>query len=75
MIITMLKKKMVANESITEYRYNLKEIPKTNLYIKISYNDDTSEIINLNIEKKYTNNTVFPKKVDEIASDDNNDDN
>ena len=55
--------------------YNLKEIPKTNLYIKISYNDDTSEIINLNIEKKYTNNTVFPKKVDEIASDDNNDDN
>lgn len=55
--------------------YNLKEIPKNNLYIKISYNDDNSEIINLNIEKKYTNNTVFPKKVDEIASDDNNDDN
>lgn len=53
--------------------YNLKEIPKNNLYIKISYNDDTSEIINLNIEKKYTNNTVFPKKVDEIANDDNHD--
>lgn len=55
--------------------YSLKEIPKNNLYIKISYNDDTAETINLNINKKYTNNTVFPKKVEEVNSDDNDNDN
>lgn len=55
--------------------YNLKEIPKNNLYIKISYNDGTAETVNLNINKKYTNNNVFPKKVEEVASDDNANDN
>lgn len=47
---------------------NLENVQNIYLYIG-------AETINLNINKKYTNNTVFPKKVEEVNSDDNDNDN
>lgn len=51
--------------------YKLREIPQSELYVKIYYYEDETEIIKLAVEKKYINNSVFPQKAN--SSIDNND--
>lgn len=49
--------------------YKLREIPENELYVKIYYNKDESEMIKLSVEKKYINNDVLPQKTNSSIND------
>lgn len=53
--------------------YNLNKLTDCDLYLKIKYEDDEVETIKLNLEKKYTNDNIFPEKVKKINNENNND--
>lgn len=46
--------------------YHLKAIPKRELILEIDYTDGSAETLNLQLQRKFVNDSIFPKKVDTI---------
>lgn len=47
--------------------YNLQELPNVRLYVEVRFEDGDKEEYQLYLEEKYTNDNIFPKKVDKIS--------
>lgn len=47
--------------------YNLQELPNVRLYVEVRYEDGDKENYQLHLEKKYTNDNIFPKKAESIS--------
>ena len=46
--------------------YNLKNIPKGKLYIEVNYENKESETLKLELQRRFINDNIFPKKVENI---------
>ena len=58
-------------EEINGYEeYNLDGITNSKLFVEINYDDNKIDIMEIQLQEKYINNTIFNKKVDKISEDD-----
>lgn len=49
--------------------YNLYNLPNVRFYVEVSYEDGEKKNYQLELEKTFTNDNIFPKRVDSISDD------